>query len=73
MQFMTHLCIIYEVIIRCCIMVFYYDLLDSRIIGVMSSLFGTVNSIRSLYLLLCIYTFYYVLPLDNIRYCILLF
>ena len=57
---------------RCCMMLFYYDLLDS-IIGVMSSLFGTVNAIRPLYILVCIYTFYFVLPRDNIRYCILLF
>ena len=57
---------------RCCIMLFYYDLLDSTI-GVMSSLFGIVNSIRPLCILLCNYTFYYVFPLDNIRYCILLF
>ena len=45
---------------RCCIMLFYYDLLDSTI-SVMSSLFGIVNSIRPLCILLCIYTFYYVL------------
>ena len=57
---------------RCCIMLLYYDLLDSTI-GVMSSLSGIVNSIRLFCILLCIYTFYYVLPLDNIRYCILLF
>ena len=41
-------------------MLFYYDLLDS-IIGVMSSLFGIVNSIRPFCILLCIYIFYYVL------------
>ena len=41
-------------------MLFYYDLLDS-IIGVMSSLFGIVNSIRPFCILLCIYTVYYVL------------
>ena len=41
-------------------MLFYYDLLDSTII-VMSSLFGIVNSIRPFCILLCIYTFYYVL------------
>ena len=40
-------------------MLFYYDLLHSTI-GVMSSLFGIVNSIRPLCILLCIYTFYYV-------------
>ena len=57
---------------RCCIMLFYNDLLDSTI-AVMSSLSGIVNSIRLFCILLCIYTFYYVLPLDNIRYCILLF
>ena len=44
----------------CCIMLFYYDLLDS-IIGVMSPLFGIVNSIRPFCILLCIYIFYYVL------------
>ena len=57
---------------RCCIMLFYYDLLHSPT-GVVSSLFGIVNSIWLFCILLCIYTFYYVLPLDNIRYCILLF
>ena len=45
---------------RCCIMLFYYDLLDS-IIDVMSSLFGIVNSILPFCILLCIYSFYYVL------------
>ena len=45
---------------RCCIMLFYYDLLDS-IIGYMSPLFGIVNSIRLFCILLCNYTFYYVL------------
>ena len=45
---------------RCCIMLFYYDLLDS-IVVVMSSLFGIVNSIRPFCILLCNYTFYYVL------------
>ena len=45
---------------RCCIMLFYYDLLDSTT-GVMSSLFGIVNSIRPFCILLCIYSFYYVL------------
>ena len=58
--------------IWCCVMLFYYDLLDSSI-GIMSSLFGIVNSICPFCILLCIYTFYYVLPLDNIRNCILLF
>ena len=48
-----------------------YDLLDS--IGIMSSLFSIVNSICPFCILLCIYTFYYVLTLDNIRNCILLF
>ena len=38
---------------RCCIMLFYYDLLDSTI-GVMSSLFDIVNFIRAFYILLCI-------------------
>ena len=46
---------------RCCILLFYYDLLDSTI-GVMSYLFCIVNSIRPLCILLC-----------DIRYCILLF
>ena len=41
-------------------MLFYYDLLDSAI-GVMSALFGSVNSIRPFCILLCNYTFYYVL------------
>ena len=41
-------------------MLFYYDLLDS-IVGVMSSLFGIVNSIRPFCILLFNYTFYYVL------------
>ena len=46
---------------RCCIMLFYSDLLDSTI-GVMSSLFGIVNSIRPFCILLYIHTlFYYVL------------
>ena len=56
---------------RCCIMLFYNDLLDSPT-GVMSSLFGIINFICPFCILLCIYTFYYVLPLDNIGYCILL-
>ena len=43
-------------------LLFYYDLLDSTIIGVMSSLFGIVHSIRPFSILLYIYTlFYYVL------------
>ena len=46
---------------RCCIMLFYYDLLHSTIIGIMSSLFGIVNSIRPFCILLYICTFYYVL------------
>ena len=54
-----------------CIMLFYNDLSDSPA-GVMSSLFGIVNLICPFCILLCIYTFYYVLPLHNIRYCILL-
>ena len=53
-------------------MLLYFDLLDSTI-GVISSLLGIVNSICPLCILLCIYTFYYLFPLDNIRYCILLF
>ena len=40
-------------------MLFYYDLLDSTI-GIMSSLFGIVDSIRPFCILLCIYTFCYV-------------
>ena len=43
---------------RCCIMLFYYDLLDSTI-GVMSSLFGIVNFIRPFSILLYIYTLFY--------------
>ena len=39
---------------RCCIMLFYYDLLDSTI-GVMSSLFGIVNFICPFCILLCIW------------------
>ena len=54
-----------------CIMLFYNDLSDSPA-GDMSSLFGIVNFICPFCILLCIYTFYYVLPLDNIGYCILL-
>ena len=54
-----------------CIMLFYNDLSDSPA-GDMSSLFGVVNFICPFCILLCIYTFYYVLPLDNIGYCILL-
>ena len=45
---------------RCCIMLFYYHLLDSAI-SVTSSLSGIVNSIRPFCILLCIYTFDYVL------------
>ena len=47
-------------------MLFYYDLFDSAI-DVMSALFGIVNSIRPFCILLCVYTLYFVLPLDNIR------
>ena len=39
---------------RCCIMLFYYDLLDSTI-GIMSSLFDIDNFIRPFYILLCIW------------------
>ena len=39
---------------RCCIVLFYYDLLDSTI-DVMSSLFDIVNFIRPFYILLCIW------------------
>ena len=53
-----------------CIMLFYYDLLDSTI-SVMSSLFGIVNSIRPFCIFLCIYTFYYVLYSAILTYDIL--
>ena len=45
--------------IRCCIMLFYYDLLEF-IVGV-TSVFGIVNIIRPFCILLCPCTFYYVL------------
>ena len=53
-----------------CIMLFYYDLLDSTI-GFMSSLFGIVNSIRPFCIFLCIYTFYYVLYSAILTYDVL--
>ena len=53
------------------VLLFYYDLSDSTIIGVMSSLFGIVNSIRPFCIFLCIYTFYYVLYSAILTYDIL--
>ena len=52
-------------------MLFYYDLLDSAI-GVMSSLFGIVNSIRLFCILLRIYTFYLLFLFGSVKFYILL-
>ena len=52
-------------------MLFYYDLLHSAI-GVMSSLFGIVNSIRLLCILLRIYTFYLLFLFGSVKFYILL-